>query len=98
MQAEMAVKPKLVYENKFIDFKGLGDADIQDAIDEYIVNSNEIRKENKRLKKLIDELMNENKILKNIKDKNELEIDNLFKAGQKYKEHYEYWFDKYNSN
>ena len=44
MQAEMTVKPKLVYESEFIDFKGLGDADIQNAIDEYIINSNEIRK------------------------------------------------------
>lgn len=43
-----------------IDHKNLNPSQIESAIDLYIVNQNELKQENERLKALLDEIMVEN--------------------------------------
>lgn len=49
-----------------INHRNLMPKEIQNAIDDYIMRKNKVFAENKRLERLVDELMNENKCMKNI--------------------------------
>lgn len=51
-----------------LDPKGLNEGETQLAIDLYISSLGELIKENSRLNKLVDELLNENKKLKDWKN------------------------------
>ena len=52
-----------MYTKTQLDHRGLSTGQIQQAIDIYIINQEDLRKENKRLEKLIDEILAENKKL-----------------------------------
>lgn len=56
------------YKSFSLDSKNLKPKEIQQAIYEYIINQNDIKLENKRLKNLLDELMIERDALKHMKD------------------------------
>lgn len=51
-----------------LNHRTLSPYEIQNAIDLYIINQNEIKIENERLQKLTDELLNENKALRKFKE------------------------------
>lgn len=54
--------------NYNLDHKGLSPKEIQNAIDQYILDKEEFRKNNRELKQLIDEIMEENKKLRKDRD------------------------------
>ena len=49
-----------MHSGTLLDHKGLSADSVQIAIDQYILNQNELKQENKRLKALLDEIMAEN--------------------------------------
>lgn len=51
-----------------LEHKGLSAEQIQIAIDQYILNQQELIVENKRLNKLLDNVLNENKNYKRVMD------------------------------
>lgn len=57
-----------IHKGTSLDHKGLSCSEIQQSIDEYIVNKSEQKTEIQRLSKLMDELLMENDILRELRE------------------------------
>lgn len=62
------VKENDIHKGISLDAKGLTHTEIQLAIDGYKATKDNLERENMRLNKLVDELLNENKILYKYRD------------------------------